>query len=301
MHASAPRRAAAPEGIRLCTGCTFRTALCGSCTASRPGHGRGMLMPSPCRPALKYRPLAPPPPHTHTHRCCCPVGDTVRVADNSSTNGTSVDGADVKGTDYVELPIGGTIVFGEARPIAFSRHFGVRARHRACCACARRLRPHGRAWDEGGDGRTVCAALRPIGRPIYMWRAGGQAPATARHTAGNRTVCSFCRRWNPWGPARARACMHDPLRACMQPPEAAPLWRMAWRVPTPASSPGIGTHTASSVPPICQSAPARLTWLHLPSGRSVAIAGDECLAKFRLDKLPDASAAAAAPPPPPSP
>lgn len=40
-------------------------------------------------------------------------GDTVRVADNNSTNGTVVNGADVKAMDYVDVPVGATLVFGD--------------------------------------------------------------------------------------------------------------------------------------------------------------------------------------------
>lgn len=37
----------------------------------------------------------------------------VLVIDVNSTNGTMVNGAEIKAMDYVELPIGGEIVFGD--------------------------------------------------------------------------------------------------------------------------------------------------------------------------------------------
>ncbi|GFR43808.1 hypothetical protein Agub_g4933 [Astrephomene gubernaculifera] len=40
-------------------------------------------------------------------------GDKVLVIDVGSTNGTRVEGRDVKAMDYVELPIGGEVVFGD--------------------------------------------------------------------------------------------------------------------------------------------------------------------------------------------
>lgn len=42
-------------------------------------------------------------------------GDKVLVIDVNSTNGTIINGHEIKAMDYVELPIGGEIVFGKGR------------------------------------------------------------------------------------------------------------------------------------------------------------------------------------------
>ncbi len=40
-------------------------------------------------------------------------GDKVLVIDVNSTNGTIINGNEIKAMDYVELPIGGEVIFGE--------------------------------------------------------------------------------------------------------------------------------------------------------------------------------------------
>ncbi|PNW75625.1 hypothetical protein CHLRE_12g534450v5 [Chlamydomonas reinhardtii] len=57
--------------------------------------------------------VLPVPTVSSRHAILTIEGDKVLVIDVNSTNGTMVNGAEIKAMDYVELPIGGEIVFGD--------------------------------------------------------------------------------------------------------------------------------------------------------------------------------------------
>ncbi|KAG2488669.1 hypothetical protein HYH03_012830 [Edaphochlamys debaryana] len=57
--------------------------------------------------------VLPIPTVSSRHAILTVEGDKVLVIDVNSTNGTMVNGAEIKAMDYVELPIGGEIVFGD--------------------------------------------------------------------------------------------------------------------------------------------------------------------------------------------
>ncbi|KXZ51337.1 hypothetical protein GPECTOR_13g825 [Gonium pectorale] len=57
--------------------------------------------------------ILPVPTVSSRHAILTVEGDKLLVIDVNSTNGTMVNGSEIKAMDYVEVPIGGEIVFGD--------------------------------------------------------------------------------------------------------------------------------------------------------------------------------------------
>ncbi|GIL45272.1 hypothetical protein Vafri_2552 [Volvox africanus] len=57
--------------------------------------------------------VLPVPTVSSRHAILTIEGDKVLVIDVNSTNGTTINGNEIKAMDYVELPVGGEVVFGD--------------------------------------------------------------------------------------------------------------------------------------------------------------------------------------------
>ncbi|GLC37191.1 hypothetical protein PLESTB_000989800 [Pleodorina starrii] len=64
--------------------------------------------------------VLPVPTVSSRHAILTVEGDKVLVIDVNSTNGTAINGNEIKAMDYVELPIGGEIVFGDEHLAKFT-------------------------------------------------------------------------------------------------------------------------------------------------------------------------------------